>query len=176
MFRMSNISDYGLRLVLALSRLHDSGVNHSARDLARITGLPRPIVSKVLKILSREEVLCSYRGVNGGYQLSQDPHRISVGQVLRALEGPILIKGCLEEDSVCGNIDRCTVRLNWSRINRSIGEVLDSVSLPDLMAPTNDEACVQISTEKAGPAAIEKGLKKDFRADSEPVMPGIIRG
>lgn len=144
---MSNISDYGLRLVLALARRNNSGVNYSARDLARITGLPRPVVSKVLKILSREGVLCSYRGVNGGYQLSKDPRGISVGQVLRALEGPIVIKGCLEADSDCGNINKCTVRLNWSRINRSIGEVLDSVSLPDLMASSADEACVQISAE-----------------------------
>ncbi len=148
MFRISKISDYGLRLALALSRLHQRGDNYSARDLARITGLPRPIASKVLKILSREGILCSARGVNGGYKLAFEPHLISVGQVLRALEGPILIKGCLEEDSGCGNIDKCTVRFNWSRINRSIGQVLDSVSLPDLMAPSKDETCIQISGDK----------------------------
>ena len=145
MFRMSKISDYGLRLVLALSRRHNMEDKYSARDLAKITSLPRPIVSKVLKILSREGVLCSARGVNGGYQLSVEPNLISVGQVLRALEGPILIKGCLEEESKCGNIDKCTVRFNWGRINRSIGQVLDSVSLPDLMASTGDETCVQLS-------------------------------
>ncbi len=159
MFRMSNISDYGLRLVLSLARRNGSGVNYSARDLARITGLPRPIVSKVLKILSREGILCSYRGVNGGYQLSNDPSGISVGQVLRALEGPILIKGCLEADSDCGNIDKCTVRLNWSRINNSIGEVLDSVSLTDLMASSRDEGCVQISTGDNSPVIPVTGVK-----------------
>ncbi len=148
MFRISKISDYGLRLVLALSRLHQKGDNYSARDLARITGLPRPIASKVLKILSREGILCSARGVNGGYQLAVEPHLISVGQVLRALEGPILIKGCLEEDSGCGKEDKCTVRFNWSRINRSIGQVLDSVSLPDLMAPSKDGSCIQISGDE----------------------------
>ncbi len=165
MFRISKISDYGLRLVLALSRLHPKGDNYSARDLARITGLPRPIASKVLKILSREGVLCSARGVNGGYKLAFEPHLISVGQVLRALEGPILIKGCLEEDSGCGNVDICTVRFNWSRINRSIGQVLDSVSLPDLMSPSKDETCVQISGDKnsadfSGTGAASKFLGK----------------
>ena len=145
MFRMSKISDYGLRLVLALSRRYNKGDNYSARDLARITDLPRPIASKVLKILSKEGVLCSARGVNGGYHLAFEPRLISVGQVLRALEGPILIKGCLEEDSECGNIDKCTVRFNWGRINRSIGQVLDSVSLPDLMTSVGDETCVQLS-------------------------------
>lgn len=145
MFRISKVSDYGLRLVLTLSRRHESGDNYSARDLSRITGLPRPIASKVLKILAREGILSSARGVNGGYRLAREPGLISVGQVLRALEGPILIKGCLEEDSGCGNFEKCTIRFNWGRINNSVSQVLDSVSLPELMAPLNDESCLQIS-------------------------------
>lgn len=162
MFRISKISDYGLRLVLALSRRHSRGDNYSARDLARITGLPRPIASKALKILSREGVLCSARGVNGGYQLAFEPHLISVGQVLRALEGPILIKGCLEEDSGCGNIDKCTVRFNWSKINRSIGQVLDSVSLPDLMTPLKEKTCIQLSGDKNGTDSPDTGPGHGF--------------
>jgi len=145
MFRMSKISDYGLRLVLTLARRHQEVENHSARDLARMTFLPQPIVGKVLKILAREGILVSARGVNGGYRLTRSPRQISVGQVLRALDGPILIKGCLEEDTGCGNFDHCAIRFNWGKINRSVGQVLDSVSLLDLMNPPEEEACVQIS-------------------------------
>lgn len=135
MFRMSKIADYGLRLVLALSRRHSRGGNSSARDLAKLTGLPGPIVSKVLKILAREGILSSTRGVNGGYRLAFEPEELSVGRLLRALEGPIYIKGCLEEDSDCSNREECLVRSNWSQINSSVSRVLDSVSLEDLMAP-----------------------------------------
>ena len=148
MFRMSKISDYGLRLVLTLSQRHLDGENYSARDLARITDLPRPVVSKALKMLAKEQILGSERGVNGGYRLLKGPEKISVGEVLRALEGPILIKGCLEADSDCANIEKCTVRFNWEKINRSIGNVLDSVSLANLMTPLSGDAFVQIEEKK----------------------------
>jgi len=144
MFRMSKMSDYGLRLVLTLSRRYAEDENYSARDLSRITGLPRPVSSKILKILAREGLLSSARGVNGGYRLARAPEKISVGQILKALEGPILIKGCLEEDSGCGNFDNCTIRFNWDRINRAVTQVLDSVSLPDLMSPLNEGGYLEI--------------------------------
>ena len=148
MFRMSKISDYGLRLVLTLSQRYPGGDNYSARDLACITELPKPVVSKALKMLAREGLLSSERGVNGGYRLVNGPDKITVGQVLRALEGPILIKGCLEADADCANIGKCKVRFNWERINRSIGKVLDSVTLTDLMTPPGEDAFVQITMEK----------------------------
>ena len=148
MFRMSKISDYGLRLVLTLSQRHASGNNYSARDLSSITKLPKPVVSKALKMLAREDILTPERGVNGGYRLVSGPERITVGQVLRALEGPILIKGCLEADSDCVNLGQCQVRFNWERINRSIGKVLDSVTLADLLTPPGEDAFVQITSEQ----------------------------
>ena len=85
MIRMSKLADYGLVLMTQFLRKSRAEGNLSARQLAAETSLPLPVVSKVLKALSREGLLVSHRGAGGGYSLSRRPERISVGEVLTAV-------------------------------------------------------------------------------------------
>lgn len=135
MIRMSKLADYGLVLMTQFLRLRSKNRNLSARQMAQLTGLPLPMVSKVLKVLTREGLLVSHRGVSGGYSLSRDPEEISVGDVLIAMEGPIAMTECLETEGECRQEPVCPVRTNWGRINYAVRGVLDAISIADMVEP-----------------------------------------
>lgn len=138
MIRMSKQADYGLVLMTQFLRVQDENENLSARQLAAETRLPLPMVSKVLKALTRQGLLVSHRGASGGYSLSRNPDRISVGEVLAAVEGPIAMTACLEDEGDCRQELVCPVRTNWERINYAVRSVLDAISLEDMLEPLPD--------------------------------------
>ena len=138
MIRMSKLADYGLVLMTQFLRNSRAEENLSARQLAAETNLPLPVVSKVLKALSREGLLISHRGAGGGYSLARQPERISVGEVLTAVEGPIAMTECIENEGGCRREALCPVRTNWERINHAVKEVLDAITLDDMMGPVPD--------------------------------------
>lgn len=155
MIRMSKLADYGLVLMTQFLRLPDVDDNLSARELAARTNLPLPVVSKVLKSLTREGLLISHRGANGGYSLSRQPERISVREVLTAVEGPIAMTQCLESDGDCSQESICPVRTNWERINYAVHNVLDAISLADMLEPLPDELVTLVGTvETIGVAGV----------------------
>lgn len=139
MIRMSKLADYGLVLMTHFLRQRSRRENLSARQMAHETGLPLPMVSKVLKALTREGLLLSHRGVSGGYALSRDPEEISISDVLSAMEGPIAMTECLETDGDCKQESVCPVRTNWERINFAVRDVLDAISLADMVEPLPDQ-------------------------------------
>lgn len=138
MIRMSKQADYGLVLMTAFLRGREEGGNFSARELAARTRLPLPMVSKILKALAREGLLTSHRGTNGGYSLARTPDRISVSEVLVAVEGPIAMTECLHDRGDCRQVAVCPVRTNWERINVAVKHVLDAITLADMAEPLPD--------------------------------------
>ena len=153
MLRVTKLSDYGI--VLMTHFAGDTGsANQSARDLACEVHLPFPMVSKILKILVRENLLVSVRGTKGGYSLARRPEAITVAQIISALEGPIALTECT--DKVNGDCDlehSCAVRNNWQRINAAISEALEKITLADMRQPLTSHS-VEFS-----PSVLE-----DFRA------------
>ncbi len=90
MLRITKEADYAVMLLGCLAA-HPPGKVYTAREAAASTGLPLPMVSKILRGLARERVLESQRGAGGGYRLERAPAQTSVAQVIRAVEGPISI-------------------------------------------------------------------------------------
>lgn len=136
MLRISRIADYGVVLGTHLAGLPE-GELRSVRELAEETGVPQPTVSKVLKLLGRENLVASTRGANGGYRLASPAEEISVASVISVLEGPIGITECgIEEDhDDCNLAEHCTVRGNWRLINGAILKALEDISLAQMAAP-----------------------------------------
>jgi len=153
MLRMSRITDYGIVLLTQLAaesaRAGDTPLPaddpresappdaiHNARELATRAGLPLPVVSKILKALTREGFLVSQRGAHGGYALARRPEEISVASIIDALEGPIALTECgTERHGACERESRCAVRQPWQQINREVRKALERVRLSDLAAP-----------------------------------------
>lgn len=140
MLRMSRITDYGIVLLTHLAADAEGAAPgeavHNARELAARAGLPLPVVSKILKTLTREGFLLSHRGARGGYALARRPAEITVASIIDALEGPIALTECgTEVHGACARESRCAVRQPWQQINRELRKTLERVRLADLVHP-----------------------------------------
>jgi FeS assembly SUF system regulator len=134
MLRMSKLADYGTVIMTAMAR--DPDAVHSASSIAAATGVAMPTVSKVLKVLTRGGVVESLRGTNGGYLLPRPPGRITLAEVIAAVDGPIGMTECSTTPGLCIQEAVCAVRANWQKVNRLIYEALQQVTLADMAGPT----------------------------------------
>ena len=135
MLRVSRLTDYGVVLMAWLAG-EPGRANRTSREAAARTGLPVTTVSKLLKLLAREGLLVSHRGVGGGFGLARPPASISVAAVIRALEGPIALTACQTPvPGRCRFESSCLVRGSWRGINRTVIGALEALSLEDLARP-----------------------------------------
>jgi FeS assembly SUF system regulator len=130
MLRLSKLTDYGTVIMSYMAR-RPAGV-HSAAQIAGALGVTVPTTGKVLKMLTRHELLQSVRGAQGGYRLARAPERISIAEVIDALEGPFGVTECSVVVGLCAQEGGCPVRANWQQVNRLIRHTLDQVSLADM--------------------------------------------
>jgi FeS assembly SUF system regulator len=140
MLRISKLTDYG---IVIATHLASCGEPHPVSDLSVETQIPAPTVAKVLKALAKAEVVVSQRGARGGYQLARRPEDISVVQIIEALDGPIAVTECVDDESVCSHEARCSVRANWQRINDAVFAALENIRLSDMAEP-GGERLVQL--------------------------------
>jgi Rrf2 family protein len=108
---------------------------HTAKHVAEIVKISFPMVSKILKTLARAGLLVSQRGVKGGYRLAADASRISIGDVIQALEGPIGMTACTFNPGACEQEGTCPVQTNWQRISLAMRDALEKIPLSDLVLP-----------------------------------------
>jgi FeS assembly SUF system regulator len=131
MIRLSRLTDYGIVLMSYMAAHRERAIN--AAELAAVAQLPLPTVGKLLRLLAREELLVSQRGVKGGYALAHAPEKISIAGIIRALEGPIALTACTTAPSGdCEYEPQCPVRRPWQRINRAVREALEQITLADM--------------------------------------------
>lgn len=146
MLRLSKLTDYATVILSFMAR--DKIELHAAMEIAAVTGIALPTVSKILKMLVNANVLISTRGVKGGYALAKTPEEISVASVINALEGPIALTECSISHQGCEQASGCDIGGNWSLINQTIHNALESVTLADLIRPavTPKEVFIPVSS------------------------------
>lgn len=134
----STRGEYGVRLIVELARHHGAGPI-SLAEIADHESLPRPYLEQLVVSLREAGLVHSTRGARGGYQLSRPPEEIKMGEVLRALEGPIAPMICASEDpthaGICERTGFCNVNHLWMTVRTAITTALDSVTLADLAQP-----------------------------------------
>ncbi len=140
MLRLTKKADYSL---IALKHfalcLREGDEAVSAKEVADSCGIPLPVLSKLLQKLGKSGFLTSEFGTNGGYKLARDPNRISALEVIRAIDGPIVLANCFTEGAYCGHSGRCTVKRPLRKIHDGIMRLLDSVSIQDMLQDSEDE-------------------------------------
>jgi FeS assembly SUF system regulator len=137
MLRMSKLADYGTVILVAMARNPDAV--HSAASLASATGIPLPTVAKVTKILARGGLTVSLRGASGGYVLQWPPQRLTLADIIAAMDGPFGMTECSAAPGVCLQESVCGARANWQKVNRLVLEALRQVSLADMAGPVLSE-------------------------------------
>ena len=144
----STKGEYGVRLMVQLGARHGSGPA-SLAEIAAEEDLPRPYLEQLVMSLRDAGLVRSTRGAHGGYELSREPSQIRMGEVLRALEGPLAPMVCATEDpehaQICDRSALCTVNVLWVRIRDAIAGTLDSMTLAELVpAPAIRTAAIPI--------------------------------
>lgn len=152
MLRLSKMADYGTVVLTALARQPER--NRSAADIAAAIHVPPPTVSKILKLLARGGLVTSLRGARGGYLLARAPARISMADIIHAMDGPIGMTECSVTPGLCTQEAACAVRANWQRVNRAVLGVLRDITLDQMLQPV--EQAVDISALRPQ-ASIEEG-------------------
>ena len=130
MLRFTKRADYGLMAIHYIA-INDGFGAVSAKRIAEEFAIPPELMAKILQRLAKQGLVVSTNGPKGGYALARRPTEITVGQVIRALEGPINIVSCLE-DSECPQMEKCNLRRPVHKIQAAISQVLDTMSLSEL--------------------------------------------
>jgi Rrf2 family cysteine metabolism transcriptional repressor len=133
--RVSTRGEYGVRAMLDLAMHFGEGAM-PLRAVAEREGISESYLEQLMLALRRADLVTSIRGAQGGYKLTRAPGEIRVGDVMRAVEGPIAPTDCVGEKGadVCRQAPCCVTRLLWSRLRDSMLAVLDSTTLADLCA------------------------------------------
>ncbi len=140
MMQISTKTEYGLRCLLRLAR-QPEGEALSITEISQTEHVPKHYAQQILMRLRRAGLVRSTRGTEGGFALAQPPAAISVGQVVRVLEGAPFQDTCdhFNKKTDCGHLGDCSIRPVWQIISRRLWESLDHIHLLQLI---NDEKTV----------------------------------
>jgi FeS assembly SUF system regulator len=142
MLRLTKKADYSLIALKHLaSQHHDPAkASVSAKEVADSYGIPLPLLSKILQKLTKTGLLISEHGTNGGYRLAHHPSAITALEVVRIIDGPIILTECFTEHAQCDHSTRCSVRKPLRRIHEGILRLLGSVTIQDMLDDSEDES------------------------------------
>jgi Rrf2 family cysteine metabolism transcriptional repressor len=140
MLRVSTKGEYGVRIMVDLAR-HYGGRPRSLTDISQAEMLPLAYLEQLVKLLREADppLVNSTRGAHGGYQLSRSPAEITMGEIVRVLEGPIAPMICATEgemSQICGFLDSCKTKYLWAKVRDAVAQTLDSMTLEELLTET----------------------------------------
>jgi Rrf2 family protein len=131
MLRLSKKADYALMAMKHLAARADQA-SCSAREIAESYEIPLELLAKVLQQLARARLLVSVQGTRGGYRLGRAAKTIPVADVIQAVDGPLTVTACSDDDQDCEQYSKCSIRDPLWKIRGRIVELLTGVSVADL--------------------------------------------
>ncbi len=130
--KLSTKGRYGLRAMVDLA-MNSSGEHVALSHVAEREGLSVQYLEQVFSTLRKAGLVKSVKGAGGGYTLSKEPSMITVGEILRAMEGDLSIVGKSKDDGTVPTvIEQCIRESLWDRIDESIVSIIDEVTLQEL--------------------------------------------
>ncbi|ABB16045.1 RrF2 family transcriptional regulator [Carboxydothermus hydrogenoformans] len=132
--RLSTRGHYGLKAIYDLA-LHYGEGPVPISEIARRQMISEPYLEQLFSVLRKAGLIKSVRGAQGGYLLNRLPEEITVGEVVRVLEGPIAPVECVSENvkEACDQADACISRVVWAKVRDALNKVLDSITLKDMI-------------------------------------------
>ena len=124
---------YALRVMIDLAE-HDDGRFIPLKEIAARQGISEKYLESIVKLLARSGDLFGMLGKGGGYRLTRAPEEYTVGMILRLTEGCLSPVDCVAPDGAgCEKGDACVTRILWKKIDDAINEVVDNITLGDLL-------------------------------------------
>jgi len=140
---LTNKGKYGLKAMVHLAG-QEPGTLAQVQDVADRNNIPKKFLDQILSELRNAGLVFSKKGKGGGYALAQPAHKISVGQIVRILDGPLAPIQCASVTAYrpcddCGDEKGCAVRLMMVKARNAIADVLDNHSLADMRSQTSPD-------------------------------------
>lgn len=131
--RLSTKSRYGVRALFDIA-YHSVGLPTQIKDISRRQQISPRYLEQIFQKLKKAKMLGSKRGPNGGYYLLQDPSDITLGDIVRATEGPFELVFCASESPTkqCPQKDDCVASEMWMELSTQIGNFFDTIAISDL--------------------------------------------
>lgn len=131
--KLSTRGRYGIHAMFDLAQQYESGTPQPIKAVSERENIPDAYLEQLIAALRRAGLVISVRGSQGGYMLARPPREITVGEVLRVMEGELATVECLEEENVCAKAGACPTRLVWQKIQNGVNAVVDGITLEDML-------------------------------------------
>lgn len=155
--KLSTKGRYGLRALIDLAQYSEEEPV-SISSIALRQDISERYLEQLMSRLKKAGLIKSIRGAGGGYVLAKPTEEISVGDILRALEGSLEAVECggLHPEMGCNTADRCVTKYVWQRINESINETVNEIKLDQLVRESKEicSGCGQKGGKKDGQVTI----------------------
>jgi len=127
--RISTKSQYGLRAMVYLAKCKDKIC--SLKTISKKEGISFDYLEKIISKLEKAGLVKSKKGVQGGYFLAKSPQKIRIGEIIKVLEGEMVLVKCLKY--FCPKEKKCLTKNFWQKLNKAINSALNSMTLTDLI-------------------------------------------
>ena len=136
--RISTKGQNAIKLMLDLA-VYSTGEPVKLKDIAKRQNISEKYLEQIISLLHKDRLVKSVRGARGGYTLYDAPEHYTVGQILRAAEGSLAPTDCVGENGkLCENMGSCVCYRLWTKLDDAISEVLDSITLADMLDWQNE--------------------------------------
>lgn len=139
--KLSTTIRYGTRLMLDMAEQGENGPVR-IKTIAKRQGISEKYLEKIVRLLRKGGLVDGLRGPGGGYVLSQPPEKITLADILEAVQGKVELCPCLDEPEYCEKHLSCKTRKVWNEVNQIIRTKLQGITLVDLrdsVCPGEDE-------------------------------------
>ena len=130
--KLSTRGRYGIHAMYDLAVCAEEGPR-SIKAIAERQDIPEAYLEQLIAALRKAQLVTSTRGAQGGYALSRPASEITVGDVLRALEGGLHLVDCVQEEDACGKSCDCPSRILWVKIQAELDRIVDGITLQDMV-------------------------------------------
>ena len=142
MLKISKKADYALMALQHIAVVQFGDVTPgrvvNTKEIAEEYNIPLELLAKVLQTLAKSALIESHNGPKGGYVLARRAHQITIAQILESIEGPLGITDCSHEKDgeFCMQRDNCQIRTPLLKVQDSIAQLLNNMTLQDMMGGT----------------------------------------
>jgi Rrf2 family protein len=136
---LSKKAKYALKALFALAQDNVNGQKSMLiAEIAKQERIPKKFLEAILLDLKNDGILYSKRGKTGGYALRKTPDQISVGQVIRVIDGPLALIPCASQSAYvpceeCIDVESCAIRLTMRKVRDATASILDNTTLADAL-------------------------------------------
>lgn len=137
--KISTRGRYGIKAMVDLAENYQDGKCVSLKGIAQRQNIPESYLEQLMATIKRAEIVDSIRGAQGGYILNRSVDDISVGDLLKVLEGNLAIIDCATNETpkkTCaqGDCDKCNMKDTWELISKKFEDVVNNITLKDLIS------------------------------------------